>query len=63
MRGPLSHEIGQSDTLICGQGEVLRGAPEGLGQRSRFVGQVHCGVTLESEVEESVKKVQNDSEG
>lgn len=42
---------------------MLRGTPEGSGQSSGFVGQVHCGVKSESEVEESVKKVENDSEG
>lgn len=42
---------------------MLRGAPEGWGQRGGFVGQVHCGVKSESQVEESVKKVENDSEG
>lgn len=45
-----------SDTFICVWGEVLRGAREESGQRSRFIGQVHCGVKPESEVEESWKR-------
>lgn len=62
MRGAPGHEIRQSDTFACGRGEVMRGAREGEGHRSGFVGQAPCGVESESEVVNSVKIGENDRE-